>query len=551
MKTSSKLLLSLCALFAYLVIAYLYFGRGLLGQMNHALSGDGGSDTYIYLWGLHWWPYVIAHHAHAFLTRIVWSPTGYNLTHATTIPGLFFLTLPIQLLSTPMVAYNVGAIFTPGLAAWSMFLLAFYLTKRFLPALFAGCFFGFSGYIIGQMAGHYNLTGGIFIIPLLILCGFLYLNDDIRGKLFVALSALGLLFLFSVSLEIFTTFTFAWIVTLLIGYFFSSRKTNIKSLFIRSILAYVIAGIILSPFLYYFFTDHIMGGYVNSVTTYSNDLLGFIIPTHFYLLSSPGTLTVSSHFLGFPAEQDAYLGAPLILLLIVFFAKEWARRYVKYLLTLLLIFAIVSMGPVLHIDGSKLITILPNKILFHLPLIKNSLPGRYAVYTSLITSLIVAFWLKPSKCILWKYLLAAIALLFIIPSMSMRHRTRYFVPSVPSFFAQQRYKQWIKPNANVLIIPYGLQTSNIFYQEQSDYYFRMPGGYLGITPKAFRIPIVNQLSQDHANAISKKGFKHFIQTKHVDDVIILDNKHQKYKKLEDWLPHPPVHVGGIWLYRIK
>jgi hypothetical protein len=544
----------LAPLILYFIISYLYFGRGVLTHLQHRfVSNDGGgADTFIYIWNLHWWSYAFSHHINPFISRMVWAPTGYNLAHSTSTLGLYLLTLPIQWLTTPEVAYNLGAMFTPGLAAWTMFLLGFYLTRKFWPALIAGYFFGFSGYMIGQLSGHYNLTGGVFVLPLILLTCIAYLEERLPPKRFILCLSLEVIFLFLVSIEIFATFATMFSMAILIGLcFMPTLRKKFVPFVINSAIACLIAGIILSPYLYYFFTDTLMQPFGIMTKAFSNDLLSFIIPTQFYLLSTARTIAIASHYLMSATEQNAYLGAPLILLLILFFVRYWSGKVTRYLCLLFVLCALVSLGPNLHTAGYQGTTIFINKWFFGLPFIKHSLPGRYALFTSIIVSLIVAYWLKAGSRPFWRYLLAIIAILFLIPSFQLSRYPRYQNDKTPVFFSTPLYKQWIKPRSTLLILPYGYLGSNTYYQAQTNYYFKLAGGYLGILPKAYASSLTMNLFNGQVKKIPFNAFKEMLHNKNVRDVIVLDKVYTKWRALLQPLHVVPTHVGGVWVYPIQ
>ncbi|MCP4474620.1 MAG: hypothetical protein GY821_08680 [Gammaproteobacteria bacterium] len=174
------LLLALCL---YLLLSWLYFGLNILGHSGR-LKGIG-TDPIIYFWYLHWWPYAISHHLNPFISQWVWAPSGYNMAKATSVLGLYLLSLPFQLVSSTLTAYNILVIFAPGVAAWTMCLLCFYLTRKRLPAWIGGYLFGFSAYMIGQTLNHANLTVGVFLLPIAITLIILHLRAQIRPVFFI------------------------------------------------------------------------------------------------------------------------------------------------------------------------------------------------------------------------------------------------------------------------------------------------------------------------------------------------------------------------------
>ncbi|MCP4475032.1 MAG: hypothetical protein GY821_10810 [Gammaproteobacteria bacterium] len=206
----------LITLLLYLLLSWIYFGIGILGHPDR-LKGMG-TDPILYLWYLRWWPYAISHHLNPFISQWVWAPSGYNMAKMTSVLGLYLLSLPLQLFTDTIGAYNILTIFAPGLAAWTMCLLCFYLTRRWLPAWIGGYLFGFSAYMIGQTLGHANLTVGVFLLPLIIGLIILYLEEKISSFSVITIITATMTLLFLISAEIAVTFS-ACLTTIIIPYY--------------------------------------------------------------------------------------------------------------------------------------------------------------------------------------------------------------------------------------------------------------------------------------------------------------------------------------------
>ena len=104
----------------------------------------------------------------------------------------------------------------------------------------------------------------------------------------------------------------------------------------------------------------------------------------------------------------------------------------KVLLGVLAVVAVASLGPHLHIANPPQPTNgtfvyrpsipLPWLPFTHLPLFKEVAPGRLAMYVSLIAAVVVAMWLAaPGRRRLARWLLAAAAVVFLVPNISARY----------------------------------------------------------------------------------------------------------------------------------
>ncbi|MCP3679643.1 MAG: hypothetical protein GY782_04995 [Gammaproteobacteria bacterium] len=568
--TGKKRFLTL-ALIGYLLIAYLYFGISVLGYSGR-LTG-AGADPVGNLWYLHWWGYALHHHLNPFISHVVWAPSGYNLAKSVSILGIYLLTLPLQLVTTKLTAYNIIVIFAPGLAAWTMLLLTLDLTRQRLPALVAGYLFGFSAYMIGQIVAHANLTTGVFLLPLVVWLTILHMRATIRSATFILGSTLCLMLLFLISKEMLVTFSLCGAIAFIIALLILPKLhyQRCKHTIVALSIAHVMMIILLSPILYYFFSDTINGHYANNPAIYANDLLSFIIPTTFMQFITTGNAKLSSHFNATYVEQGAYLGLPLLIILGQFFYCHWRKPAVRYCLCLLLIYAFISLGPILSIAGNKKIMLYPNHFFFSLPFIQYSLAQRYALYTSFIVAVTVALWLANNQgklmCRL-KYPLLLLVILSLLPcikSTALHPANRHFythINQLPDFFSKKLYQKWLPHGDAILILPFAAKVykaeqgyivkADTLCQLHSNFYFNLAGGYLGIIPRAYQQPIVTSaLGQHNPAATNSSALKQFIEEKNINAIIALPKQYATWHYLIDQLGIKPIKVGDVYLYRLS
>lgn len=345
-----RTLQSLTALGCYLVISLAFFGPPIAHDVFHTYIGQG-KDPLSFMWHLVWWPYAVTHRLNPFLTRAVWAPMGDNLAWTTSVPGASLLAAPMTLIAGPVVAFNVLALLAPGLAAWSAYLLCHQVTGSFWPALTGGYLFGFSSYELGQQLEHLHLTL-IFVIPLLAYLVILRIQNAIGPRAYVLLFGLALIFQFLFSIEVFFTVTIFGGMTILVACLVmpARARTVLWPLAGLTLCAYALATLVLSPYLYYTFA----GGYPNLAIhdpeLYSSDLLNFVVPTPI-TVGGNWFQNVTSHFPGNYAEEGAYLGLPLIVILCLFARARWKTAAAKLLLVMCALACLASLGPTLHIAG--------------------------------------------------------------------------------------------------------------------------------------------------------------------------------------------------------
>ncbi len=480
----------------YLVLALLYFGTvGNYGQMYLGY----GLDPVGFIWFLNWWPWAIAHGLNPFISYYVWYPHGFNMTWATSIPSAALLMWPLTWLSSPVVSYNVLSLVAPALAAWTGFLLARYLTRDTPASLVGGYLFGFSSYELGEMLGHLNLDM-IFLVPLLVLMVIQRIRGDLSRPRFVAALALAMVVQLGFSSELLATACFFGAITWAIFLVFAAEqeRRRLWEAAAEIILAAGIMAVVAAPYLYFFVTQNRVDvpPQIHDAAAFSNDPLNYVLP---YEVLPGRTLFWSNplpalHAYRDNAGYDAYLGLPLILILILQLRELRRRPYLKPLLFILLVIAILSLGPTLHIAGVDTSLLLPWSLGTHLPLIRQALPNRFSMYVALAAGLTVALWLSAARTgreRTGRYLLSGLACLWLLPNLEM---VRHWTPAPPEpFFEPQNVAAFIEKGANVIILPY--LGPGLLWQWQSGMRFTQSGGYVGFVPvlEAENWPVITYL----------------------------------------------------------
>ena len=179
------------ALVIYSAISVIFFGMSIIHHPSQTYIG-GGADPTVYMWALAWWPHAIANHLNLFITRLLWSPTGYNLVWATSIPGPSIVFYPVTCCSAEW-SRTISFVNMPSAAAFCAFLLCRYICGRFWPALLGGYVFGFSPYVLSHMLGH---VVEMFIFPVPLVGYLVLMRMDKTLSQYGFTSFLGIILLF-------------------------------------------------------------------------------------------------------------------------------------------------------------------------------------------------------------------------------------------------------------------------------------------------------------------------------------------------------------------
>jgi hypothetical protein len=134
--------------------------------------------------------------------------------------------------------------------------------------------------------------------------------------------------------------------------------------------------VVAAPFLYFVMQNWAdVPPQIHDPAVFSYDPLNYLLPSEWAPGRSLFWITIGRlNYYGDNGGYDAYLGLPLILILILQLRELRRRPYLKPLLLSLLAIVILSLGPALHVAGVSTRLWLPWGLALHLPLINQALP---------------------------------------------------------------------------------------------------------------------------------------------------------------------------------
>jgi hypothetical protein len=512
----------LAALLVYTALSLGYFGR--LGSWTHQYLGTG-PDPMSFVWFIYWWPFAIQHHLNPFFTDYVWHPQGINLAWTTSIPIVSLILWPVTVTAGPILAFNIATLMAPALAAWTAFLFANYLSRRWLPSLFAGYFFGFSSYELGQLMGHLNLIL-IFLVPVAVFLCVARLRDDISRRTFIPALGVVLTVQLGISVEILTTLclmgALAWWVFLRFSEL--DERESLWRLAADIALTAPLTMLLASPFLYYMWQGMAHGQpFHTSPMDYSADPLNYFIPTSVNLIGAHIHSGVAQHFTGELAEQGAYLGLPLITIMVWYFRDHYRTAAGKALLLTVCLIAVLSMGPRLHLAEHLTFVRLPWRLFTKIPAIGQALPTRFTLYVALCASIVVALWLSDARTIRQSVTRNALALLAVIALLPLLPNPATF-PWLPwpaqSFFQAPHLEEALGKHPNVLILPFSNLGSGMGWQVDAGMSFTQAAGYLGPDPRNEDVSFLRQLRQGEPAPSFRSDLEAYCLSHEVDYILI-------------------------------
>lgn len=531
---------ALLALLTYACAAFLIFGLRIVLRTHMSYVGTG-VDPQIFIWSFEWWPHAVLHGANPFVTHAIWAPDGLNLAWTTSVPGLALLFAPLTLLIGPVTAFNVAAVAMPAAAAWTCFLLCRHLTRSVWASLVGGYLFGFSSYMLGQQEGHLHLTS-VFLIPLIAVRALRFLEGTIGRRQLVLQIGLLLALQLSFSTEVFFTGTLALATAMVIAFAtLRELRPRLRSLLGNLVGAYVLVLAIGSPLLYYAISG-LDTHSINLPRNFSADLLNLVVPTQL-TLASLRDHAIAGHFLGNDSERGAYLGLPILVAVGMYARTRSSTATGRFLLANCAVGALAELGASLRFDG-KQVTRLPLSLIDRLPLFNNVLPVRLSMFVSLATAVIVAIVVATTRSRWMRAALPTLAVVSLLPNFASH--AWITEPDNPRFIADRSYRVCLHPGEITLVFPSGARGDSMLWQAESDFWFRIAGGYLSpVMPTSFR-----RFRAAHS-ALSRTTTSHDIlalaRAKNVQTIVVDGRRAQPWRSL---LPGRPLQVSGVLLYRV-
>lgn len=458
-----------------LAVIYLLLALSLTwpaaAHLTTHLPGDGGDDPAI-AWNLWWLKFALLNLGqNPFHSDYMFYPIGVNLAFYTLTVLNAATALPFTLNFGVTAASNLHLFFTFIISGYGTFLLTRYIlaitgsNSGRRPALslpngtaacpepaeracgliwwsaaIAGGFYAFAGNKLFYVAlGQFNIASSHWI-PL----AALYIIRSHQQPRRLKNALLAGLFLI---LQAWAEMTYASFLLIFIGLYWLYWLTlhlihrhqpgNLPQSLLPHLRAALVMGVAftvgLLPILVNMLPNMLRegdflvegGGFASA---FSADLLGFVIPTmhHPWL----GHLVAQSNISGFDKGQHIYLGLTLLALLAIAGLTQFHRPQARFWLLAAAVFALLTLGPVITINGQSTGIPGPFVLFQNLPFFKgNRYPSRYSVMLLLSLSVIAGFALTKigrlaqsihnSRFTIHNLILTAIALLFLFEHLSL------------------------------------------------------------------------------------------------------------------------------------
>jgi hypothetical protein len=463
-------------LLAFLGLAGWMFAPSWSSPTTTTLEGGNG-DTAIFVWFLRWVPFALEHGHDLLVSHHLNYPDGVNLMWNTSLPLPGLVLAPVTTIWGPVLSFNILLVLAYGLSAWCAYLAIRRFAPAHLAAAVGGLVYGFSPAI--RVQSHHLHVSLAFLVPLMLLGLHEALVRQRRSPWLVGagLGAMaGCQLLIGEELLAMTALLgFAMFLLLVLSNLRRLRDRWAYAAKVFGAALVLLAAIVVWPLSVQFTGPQRIHGDIQK-TNYSNDLQGFILPGWPQALSHDGAAELVE---GFAGGNSAYLGLPLVLVLVVLAVRWRSSGVVRVGLALMVAAAVLSLGPTLLVGGRDTGIPLPWAFFDDLPLLPSLIPARLAQLTALFAGLLLAVflhavwreggWRRPAA--------VAVALAVLVPLWPAATVPAEKV-ATPAFFTSPAVRELPRDGVTlVLPWPYRRIAEPMTWQAEAGLWFRMPGGY--------------------------------------------------------------------------
>jgi hypothetical protein len=456
------------------------------------IAGKGG-DPATDAWFLSWVSYAVVHLHNPLVTDWGNYPYGVNGAVNLSMPLLGVLGLPVTLACGAFVTTTVLFTLAFPLSALSGYALI-QRWVRWRPAAFGGgLLYGFSPYLLAHGGSHLNL---VFVpLPPLIFgvacqicaqsgsraCPGPRRRARVRGTILALLCVAQ----FLISAEVLASTVITGVIAL--GFAAAAGKEAARERWRASARAFGVATAVTAVLLAYPLWLLAAGpervpGPVQETSLYRGNLLAPLVPDSSMRFRVPGWLPLANTFSGGTSENGLYIGLPLLVLLAAGAVVLRHRPVVRVAALTTAAAFVLSLGSRLTVGRWTWKAVpLPEAVLTHVPLLDNTIAGRYSLYVMLGAAVILACTLEALRerlrpvraAVAACAALACLALLPLVPAWPYWTR----ITQVPRYFSSSMVTS--VPEGSVAVLypfPSSADAIPVLWQVAAGMRFKTPGG---------------------------------------------------------------------------
>jgi hypothetical protein len=446
------------------------------------------TDIDLFAWFIRYSAESVAHGSLPHLvTTAMNAPRGVNLMWNTSLllPGV--LLTPVTLLAGPQVSLTV--LLTLGFAgsAATMFWVLRRWSVSTWPAALGGAVYGFSPAMAASGIGHYHVQ--FAVLPPLIIDALLRIMTG-RGRPVrtgVWLGVLTAVQLFTGE-ELLLDTAVAGLVIAVVLILVNTREVAGRAasaaagLGSAAVAALVLAGYGLWVQFHGPLTEH---GSPWKVTHFRNRAAAFVTPGSNLVLHTKADAAAMAAHPSYVVEYVAYLGWPLLVVLLAATIRYWADRRIRVAALSCAVLEIFSLGTVQVVRGVTVPpALLPWSWLRHLPVLSQVLPDRLSILADGLAATVLAVALSLTRAReagggWWRRAIpVAIAVIAVLPLVPLPYQVTRVGQPPPGYRAA--FSRLALPrDARVLVLPvaYGHQSLPLRWYAETGLPGSMNGGY--------------------------------------------------------------------------
>lgn len=465
-------------------VSLIVYRRGLDHPRGEVFGTPGDSELFV--WSFKWVPWAITHGHFPLVSHAVFSTTGgINLAHNTFAPLGAIVLWPVTALFGPVFSYNLYAMSAPTLdMVAAYYLLRFHLGR--FGSLVGAFFFAFSPILYMAGSGHPQVNHIWALLFGLGLIAHSVFGDDrrlARRRAIGGGALLGLQLYMGVEMMALAVVVVVSSVLILasVDNDFRSRVTSDIWHRLRSVGVAAISAVLVGlPFLLTFTLgpEKFFGVHQFQDINVA-DAANIVVPTPVSLFDGPEFRAIPKT-LPFPGgEWGAYLGLPLVVLLVVVTFWKWRllSTYLRLAVVAAWVGVVLSLGAELDVWGRNTHIALPWAILVKLPIIKSAIPTRITVFTALAVGAIAGWVLDAMSTAVMRPIWRVVVIVGLVMCLPGGDQGLPGSFPVPTATASRQIAQYCGPHARAIAVPRLYQHHVLLIQAQSGFRMDLVRGF--------------------------------------------------------------------------
>ncbi len=406
---------------AYLAAAFVVTWHLWADPASRTVAGNV-DDADLFAWYMRYAAHALAHwQLPSLVTSALNAPGGINLMWNSSLLLPSILCAPVTLLFGAQA--SLTALTTLGFAGSAAAL--FWVLRRWQvsesAAALAGALYGFSPALLQSALGHYDLQ--LAVLPPLIVDAMLriavgppparaglsaggesqpgpglWLRPEVRTGIWLGLLVTAEIFV-SEELALTTVLTGTLLIAIVGTGFGRQAIGRLRPTLTGAAVAVAVTLATAGWALWVqFFGPLTQSGSPFLANFYVNDLTGFVTPSSFLLFHTSASAAAAAAYRGQPPEYLAYLGWPLIIVLVVAACAFWLYPVIRSVAATAIVLALLSLGGYPLVSGvSHTGVFLPWRWLQYLPLAGSVLPDRFSILLDGFAAVLLALALDQAR----------------------------------------------------------------------------------------------------------------------------------------------------------